>query len=184
MCRALRIALATLVISGCVDSNARVQAQMRASTVESGRVDETIQNESTVAADSSPGVSSRDAWGDETPRGGFGQPFGFPWLKFSLVLIALFVWLKTLQLCVDDGRNQQLQVDSWSKKLFAIGFSGNACDSSVVCPCRSSRCSNGVAAGRDVRPLGIWCIDRLLVRILPFMHRDDISGPCQLLGTS
>ena len=56
--------------------------------------------------------------------GGLWQAFGSPWFKFSLVLIALFVWLRMLRQCVDDGRNRQLQVGSWSKKLFAIGLTG------------------------------------------------------------
>lgn len=126
MFHALRIALATLVILGYLDSNARVQAQTDASPARPHHVDETSSDEPKVAAASGlrRGVSSRDGSDAQLTSGGFSQPFGFPWLKFLLVLTALFFWLRALRLCVDDSRNPQLQVDSWSKRLFAIGLAG------------------------------------------------------------
>ncbi|MCA9119976.1 MAG: type II/IV secretion system protein [Planctomycetaceae bacterium] len=55
---------------------------------------------------------------------GENERFAFTWIKFSLILIAYFVWLRELRLCVDDGRNLNLKFGSWYRKLFVIGLVG------------------------------------------------------------
>ena len=47
---------------------------------------------------------------------------GFPWPKFAIVLLAFCVWLRTMQLSLDDSRI--LPTSAWTKWLFSFGFVG------------------------------------------------------------
>jgi general secretion pathway protein E len=58
------------------------------------------------------------------PMGQYRRESDFAWVKFSIVLVAFFVWLRSMRLCVDDGRASELDVGGWGARLFLIGFAG------------------------------------------------------------
>lgn len=58
------------------------------------------------------------------PAGKFARSSSFAWIKFLMILLACFVWLRAMRLCMDDRRELGGIVDRRGRRLFAIGFVG------------------------------------------------------------
>ena len=123
---ALRMALVVLVVCASMDSGRKLLAQTEASSVDArdNQAADDGENSTTPArrrAGQFPSVDDPDL---EGTIGGYSQRSGFAWIKFSIVLVALFVWLRAMRLCVDDDQKLELQVESWGRALFGIGLAG------------------------------------------------------------
>ncbi len=125
---ALRIILAFLMLLswGQLAAHGQSTGESTGKTVPAkvDEADDMDADEQDARADAPLDPSVLNSWKTVPAWGGYSQPFGFPWHKFAVVLVGLFVWLRALRLCVDDERNQQLQVGSKSRNLFVLGLTG------------------------------------------------------------
>lgn len=58
------------------------------------------------------------------PPGPYSHSSDFPWIKFSIIALAAYVWLQSLRLCAEERLGAERSGEAWTGRVLGIGFVG------------------------------------------------------------